>query len=77
MRITSYRIHEWDGPLRWESFAVAASQPGEVLIRVETCGIGLTVLNSIHGDLTNDTTHLPHVPGQEIVGRVEASGDGV
>ena len=72
MRVTGYRIHEWGGPLRWESFDLAAPQPGEVLIRVEACGIGLTVLNSIRGDLANDAARLPRVPGHEIVGRIEA-----
>ena len=27
MRVTGYRIHQWGGPLRWESFEVAAPQP--------------------------------------------------
>jgi propanol-preferring alcohol dehydrogenase len=56
---------------------VAAPQPGEVLIRVEACGIGLTVLNCMRGDLANDAARLPRVPGHEIVGRVEAVGAGV
>ena len=74
MNVTGYRIHQWGGPLRWESFEVAAPQPGEVLIRVEACGIGLTVLNCIRGDLANDAARLPRVPGHEIVGRIEAVG---
>ena len=77
MKITGYRIHEWGGPLRWESFDIPAPKAGEVLIRVEACGIGLTVLNCIRGDLANDAASLPRVPGHEIVGRVEAIGDGV
>src|SRR5688572_23611607 len=77
MKVTGYRIHEWAGPLRWESFDVGAPQAGEVLIRVEACGIGLTVLNCIRGDLANDAARLPRVPGHEIVGRVEAIGEDV
>ncbi len=77
MKVTGYRIHQWGGPLRWESFEVAAPEPGEVLIRVETCGIGLTVLNCIRGDLADDAARLPRVPGHEIVGRVEACGSDV
>ncbi|MSO82950.1 MAG: NADPH:quinone oxidoreductase [Acidobacteria bacterium] len=77
MRVTGYRIHQWGGPLRWESFEVAAPQPGEVLIRVDACGIGLTVLNCMRGDLATDTARLPRVPGHEIVGRVAAVGAGV
>ena len=76
MRATGYRIHHWGGPLQWESFEVPDPEPGEVLVRVEACGIGLTVLNCIRGDLADDRAHLPRVPGHEIVGRVEAVGDG-
>ena len=77
MKVTGYRIHQWGGPLLWESFDVGAPHAGEVLIRVEACGIGLTVLNCIRGDLANDAARLPRVPGHEIVGRVEAIGEGV
>jgi propanol-preferring alcohol dehydrogenase len=77
MKTTGYRLHQWGGPLNWESFDVPPPQAGEVLIRVEACGIGLTVLNCIRGDLANDTARLPRVPGHEIVGRVEATGPGV
>ena len=77
MRVTGYRIHQWGGPLQWESFEVDAPQPGEVRIRVEACGIGLTVLNCIRGDLANDAARLPRVPGHEIIGRVDACGAGV
>ncbi len=77
MKVDGFRIHEWGGPLRWESFDVPAPKAGEVLVRVEACGIGLTVLNCIRGDLANDAARLPRVPGHEIVGRVEAVGDDV
>jgi D-arabinose 1-dehydrogenase-like Zn-dependent alcohol dehydrogenase len=77
MKVEGYRIHQWGGPLQWESFDVPDPQAGEVRIRVEACGIGLTVLNCIRGDLANDAARLPRVPGHEIVGVVEAVGDGI
>lgn len=77
MKVQGYRIHRWGGALRWETFDVPEPRAGEVLVRVEACGIGLTVLNCIRGDLANDAARLPRVPGHEIVGRVEASGAGV
>jgi propanol-preferring alcohol dehydrogenase len=77
MKVTGYRIHEWGGPLRWESFEVPEPQAGEVRIQVEACGIGLTVLNCIRGDLANDAARLPRVPGHEIVGHVDAVGPDV
>ena len=74
MKVTGYRLHRWGGDLQWESFELPDPQPGEALIRVEACGIGLTVLNCIRGDLTNDAAKLPRVPGHEIVGRIERVG---
>jgi propanol-preferring alcohol dehydrogenase len=77
VRVDGYRIHRWGGPLQRESFDLAPPKRGEVLVRVEACGIGLTVLNCIRGDLATDSATLPRVPGHEIVGRVEAVGDDV
>ncbi|HEU5437714.1 MAG TPA: alcohol dehydrogenase catalytic domain-containing protein [Ktedonobacterales bacterium] len=76
MRAQGYRIHAWGGPMRWEKWEVESPGPGEVLVRVEACGIGLTVLNCMRGDLSN-TAPLPRAPGHELVGRVEALGPGV
>jgi NADPH:quinone reductase-like Zn-dependent oxidoreductase len=76
MNVTGYRIHQWGGPLRWDVFDVQPPGAGEVMVRVEACGIGLTVLNCIRGDLTNDSARLPRVPGHEIVGVVDAVGPG-
>lgn len=50
---------------------------GEVLIRVEACGVGLTVLNCINGDLGDADDDLPRVPGHELVGTIAAVGPGV
>jgi len=77
MKVAGYRIHAWGGPLQWETFDVPEPQADDVRIRVEACGIGLTVLNCIRGDLANDAARLPRVPGHEIVGRVETVGAGV
>ncbi len=49
--------------------------PGEVRIRVEACGVCRTDLHVVDGDLPDPK--LPIVPGHEIVGRVEAAGEGV
>ena len=71
MNVTGYRLHRWGGELQWEPFEMPDPGPDEALVRVEACGIGLTVLNCIRGDLANDAARLPRVPGHEIVGRVE------
>jgi D-arabinose 1-dehydrogenase-like Zn-dependent alcohol dehydrogenase len=68
---------------RWGAAPEPAELPepepdeGEVLVRVEACGVGLTVLNCIRGDLGNDPDDLPRVPGHELVGTVIAAGPGV
>src|ERR1700727_319565 len=49
--------------------------PGQVRVRVEACGICRTDLHVVDGELPNPK--LPVVPGHEIVGRVEAIGEGV
>jgi len=52
-------------------------QPGpqQVLLRVSACGVCRTDLHIVDGELTEPK--LPLIPGHEIVGTVEAIGDGV
>ena len=49
--------------------------PGQIRLRVEACGVCRTDLHVVDGELPDPK--LPIVPGHEIVGRVEAAGDGV
>jgi propanol-preferring alcohol dehydrogenase len=48
---------------------------GQVLLRVEACGVCRTDLHLVDGELPD--ARYPIVPGHEIVGRVEAVGEGV
>jgi propanol-preferring alcohol dehydrogenase len=48
--------------------------PGEVRVRVHACGCCRTDLHVVEGDL--DLPRLPIVPGHQVVGRVDALGDG-
>jgi propanol-preferring alcohol dehydrogenase len=48
---------------------------GQILIRVEACGVCRTDLHLVDGELPDPL--LPIVPGHEIVGRVVATGGGV
>ena len=48
---------------------------GEILLRVEACGVCRTDLHLIDGELPDPV--LPMIPGHEIVGRVAAVGAGV
>ena len=49
--------------------------PGQVLVRIEACGVCRTDLHVVDGELPNPK--LPLVPGHEIVGIVEALRAGV
>lgn len=48
--------------------------PGELLVRVEACGVCHTELDEIEG--RTPPPRLPVVPGHEVVGRVEAVAEG-
>src|SRR4051794_9323507 len=61
-------------PLRAEQMPDPEPDPGQVLIRVHACGVCRTDLHIVDGDLTEPK--LPLVPGHQIVGIVEAVGDG-
>ncbi len=66
-----------DGPglaLRLEERASPTPAAGEIRIRVEACAVCRTDLHIVDGDLA--APHYPVVPGHEIVGIVEAAGDG-
>jgi D-arabinose 1-dehydrogenase-like Zn-dependent alcohol dehydrogenase len=76
-RVDGWRLHAWGPDLRWESFEVGRPAPGEVLVEVEACGVGLTVMNCMNGDLDDSARLLPLTPGHEVVGKVVDTGDAV
>ena len=49
--------------------------PGEVLVKVRACGVCRTDLHLVAGELPD--AGVPRVPGHEIVGVVEQTGEGV
>ena len=62
-------------PLRMERLPRPVAGPGQILIRVEACGVCRTDLHLIDGELPDPC--LPIIPGHEIVGRITALGAGV
>jgi propanol-preferring alcohol dehydrogenase len=70
------RVHTWGTDPAWDELPRPAPGPGEVLVQVEACGVGLTVLNCINGNLGDDPALLPRVPGHELAGRVVELGPG-
>lgn len=78
MAVATSRAMVLDGPgrpLRLEHRALPEPGPGQVRVKVSACAVCRTDLHVVDGDLTEG--HLPIVPGHEIVGRVDALGDGV
>jgi D-arabinose 1-dehydrogenase-like Zn-dependent alcohol dehydrogenase len=67
-------LREWGGRLTPAEVERPAPQADEVLIKVEACGVGLTVVNNIAGMLGNRPEQLPRVPGHEIAGTVAEVG---
>lgn len=63
-------------PLEIQQRDVPEPGPGEVLIRLETCGLCHTDIHAAHGDWPVKPSP-PFVPGHEGVGIVEKLGDGV
>jgi propanol-preferring alcohol dehydrogenase len=76
-------VHAWvverprpidTGPLRLEERPAPEPGPGEVRVKVRACGVCRTDLHIAEGDLP---VHRPRVvPGHEIVGVVDALGEG-
>ena len=62
-------------PLRPAELPVPEPARGELLIRVHACGVCRTDLHVIDGEVT--AGKLPVVPGHQIVGTVEGSGQRV
>ena len=63
------------GGLRMVERSEPEPGPGQVVIRVECCGVCRTDLHIVDGEL--DRPKLPLTPGHQVVGRVEATGAGV
>jgi propanol-preferring alcohol dehydrogenase len=71
------RVTAWGSEPELATLGDPAPAEGEVLVRVEACGVGLTVLNCVNGDLGDDPSLLPRVPGHELVGTIVEAGRGV
>ena len=63
-------------PLELQDRPIPAPGPGQVLVRVEACGLCHTDIHAAHGDWPVKPTP-PFVPGHEGVGVVEQVGTGV
>ncbi len=62
-------------PLRWMDEVIPQPGAGQVRLRVTTCGVCHTDLHIVEGEL--NPPDLPITPGHQVVGIVEAVGEGV
>ena len=62
-------------PLQLVDRPASDPRPGEVRLAVHACGVCHTDLHTVEGDL--ELPRLPLVPGHQVVGTVEALGEGV
>lgn len=60
-------------PLALRDVPVPQPRAGEILVRVQACGVCHTELDEIEG--RTPPPHLPVIPGHQVVGRVEQCGD--
>ena len=66
------RLDQHRQPLTLAEMPVPTPGDGEILIRVDVCGVCHTELDVIEG--RTPLPRLPLVPGHQVVGRVEAAG---
>ena len=64
-----------DRPLRFEDVRTPDPPTGHLLIRVRACAVCRTDLHVVEGDLP--VRHTPLIPGHQVVGTVEATGERV
>ena len=61
--------------LKWTELPDRQPGPGEIRVKVLACGVCRTDLHVLDGQLPDPKT--PVIPGHEIVGRIDAIGQGV
>lgn len=72
-------VREYKQPLKIEEIDTPSPGPGEVLIKVETCGVCHSDLHIAEGDWTPLLKIIKQavIPGHEVVGRVAEKGESV
>jgi alcohol dehydrogenase, propanol-preferring len=68
-------LNELRAPLQLTELTDPQPGPNEIRVKVGACGVCRTDLHVIDGELPGPK--LPVIPGHEIVGRVDALGEGV
>lgn len=68
-------LEQIGAPLMPKKLPIPVATAGELLLKVQACGICRTDLHIVDGELQDPV--LPLIPGHQIVGLVESVGDGV
>ncbi len=69
-------VHAFGQPLVLEDRDIPVAGPGQILVKVEACGVCHTDVHAKNGDWPVKPA-LPFIPGHEGIGRVVALGAGV
>jgi propanol-preferring alcohol dehydrogenase len=64
-----------ESPLAQQEMDAPRTGPGEVRVKVSVCAVCRTDIHIVEGDLA--LHKMPVIPGHQIVGRVDETGDGV
>jgi NADPH2:quinone reductase len=75
----AWRVHEYGEPsrvLQIDAVPVPEPAPGELLVRVQAIPLNLNDMERINGKNMMVRPPLPTIPGMEVMGIVEACGDG-
>ncbi len=64
-----------ESPLAQQEMDAPQTGPGEVRVKVSVCAVCRTDIHIVEGDLA--LHKMPVIPGHQIVGRVDETGDGV
>ena len=70
-------VKKWGNNLKLEHVPIPKIGRKEALVKVQACGVGLTVSNFLIGESSTDRSLLPRIPGHEIAGDVVEVGEGV
>jgi propanol-preferring alcohol dehydrogenase len=73
MVLNAFRPAE-DRPLELSEIPIPGPRAGEILVRVAVCAVCHTDLHTVEGELPE--VKPPIVPGHQVVGTVEAAGEG-
>jgi NADPH:quinone reductase-like Zn-dependent oxidoreductase len=75
--MAAVQLREWGGRLELARIPRPQPLPNEVLVRVEAAGVNPVDVFTCQGRAYNRALALPHVPGWDVSGVVEAVGYGV